>query len=124
LRLSLTDGDLINQNPTLEDPANSLIRLGSGLNHLSAVPKLLEPWEVLIDLGHYSSFNYQMLSMALQDFKDINEKQMAKMLLHLAVHCSGQDDFSSRIVFSLFEVNKTGDAANLKKEPNDKVTQL
>jgi hypothetical protein len=124
LRLSLTDGDLITQNPTLEDPANSMIRLGSGLNHLTQAQKLLEPWEVLIDLGHYSSYNYQMLSMALQDFKDINEKQMAKMLLHLAIHYSGTDDFSSRIVFTLFEVNKTGDATNLKKEPNDKVNQM
>jgi len=86
------------------------------------VSKLLEPWEVLIDLGHYSSFNYQMLSMTLQDFKDINEKTMANMLLHLAVHYSGQDDMQSRIVFGLFEVNKTGDASNLKKEPNDKLT--
>lgn len=59
--------------------------------------------------------------MALQDFKDINEKQMALMLLHLSVHCSGTDDFSTRIVYTLFEVNKTGDATNLKKEPNDKV---
>ena len=42
-----------------------MIRIGSGLNHLTQVQKLLEPWEVLIDLGHYSSYNYQMLSMAL-----------------------------------------------------------
>lgn len=124
LRLSLAEPDLISLNPTLEDPANSLIRLGSGLNHLSQVSKLLEPWEVLIDLGHYSSFNYQMLSTALQDFKDINEKTMANMLLHLAVHYSGQDDLQSRIVFGLFEVNKTGDASSLKKEPNDKLTQM
>ena len=51
--------------------------------------KLLEPWEIIIDLGHYSSVNYPMLSMALQDFKDINEKTMANMLLHLAVNYSG-----------------------------------
>lgn len=121
LRLSLAESDLISLNPTLEDPANSLIRLGSGLNHLSQASKLLEPWEVLIDLGHYSSINYQMLSNALQDFKDINEKTMANMLLHLAVHYSGQDDLQSRIAFGLFEVNKTGDASSLKKEPSDKL---
>ena len=58
LRLSLTDGDLINQNPTLEDPTNSMMRVGSGLNHLIQTQKLIEPWEVLIDLGHYASYNY------------------------------------------------------------------
>lgn len=84
LRATMIDTDLVNQNPTFEDPANSLIRLGSGLSHLPQVSKLLEPWEVLIDLGHYSSYNYQMLTMALQDFKDINEKTMAYMLLHLS----------------------------------------
>jgi hypothetical protein len=65
-----------------------------------------------------------MLSMALQDFKDINERQMARMLLHLSVHYAGTDDFSTRIVYTLFEVNKTGDATSLKKEPNDKVNQM
>jgi len=39
-----------------------------------------------------------MLSMALQDFKDINEKAMASMLFHLSVYYSGQDDLQSRIV--------------------------
>lgn len=63
-----------------------------------------------------------MLSNVLQDFKDINEKQMASMLLNLSVNYSGQDDISSRIVFAIFEVNKTGDAAGLKKEPNEKIT--
>jgi hypothetical protein len=86
LRLTTCDGDLINFNPTIEDPANSLIRIGSGLSHLCQVNRLIEPWEVLIDLGQSSSLNYQMLSMALQDFKEINEKTMANMLLHLAVY--------------------------------------
>ena len=65
-----------------------------------------------------------MLSNVLQDFKDINEKQMASMLLNLSVNYSGQDDISSRIVFAIFEVNKTGDPASLKKEPNEKITQM
>jgi hypothetical protein len=84
----------------------------------------LEPWQVLIDLGHYSSFNYQMLSLTLQDFKDISEKTMALMLLHLSIHYSGQDDQASRIAFGLYEVNKTGDLGNFKKEPNDKITTM
>jgi hypothetical protein len=124
LRLSVLDGDLIAQNPTFEDPANSIIRPGSGLTHLLHCNKFLEPWEVLIDLGHYSAVNYQTLTLALQDFKDISEKSMANMLLHLSAHYSGQDDLHSRIVYNLFEVNKTGDPAGLVKEPNFKNTQM
>jgi hypothetical protein len=63
-----------------------------------------------------------MLSMALQDFKEINEKTMANMLLHLAVYYQGQDDLHTRIVFGVFETNKLGDATKLKSEPSDKQT--
>jgi len=58
LRLTASDGDLINLNPTPEDPSNSLIRHGSGLSHLCQVNRLIEPWEVLLDLGQSSSLNY------------------------------------------------------------------
>jgi len=92
LRLFVVEGDLIGQNPVPEDPVNSLIRVGSGIDHLQNVNKILEPWQVLIDLGHFSSLNYNMLSLALQDFKDISEKTMASTLLHLAVHHSGNVD--------------------------------
>lgn len=34
LRLLLGEGDLIGQNPVPEDPVNSLIRVGSGIDHL------------------------------------------------------------------------------------------
>ena len=49
----------------------------------------MQPWEVLLDLGHYSSFDYQVLTMALQDFKDINEKVMANTILNLALNHTG-----------------------------------
>ncbi len=58
--------------------------------------------------------------MALQDFKDITEKTMACMLLHLSHQFSGTDTSETRLVFSLYEINKTADANNFKKEPNDK----
>ena len=45
-------------NPSLDDPSNSLIRTGSGLEHLVYANKFLEPWELLLDLGHFVSFNY------------------------------------------------------------------
>ena len=124
LRLSLADADLVCQNPTLEDPAHAFVRLGSGLHNLTQASKLVEPWEVLIDLGHFSSFNYQILSLTLQDFKEINERTMAQMLLHLSIHFSGQDDQTSRIVFGLYEANKTGEITNFKKEPSDKVSSM
>jgi len=32
----------------------------------------MEPWELMMDLGHFSSNNFQTFNMALGDFKDIN----------------------------------------------------
>ena len=109
LRLKASFGDLITQNPSPDDPSNALLRNGSGLEHLSHANKVLEPWEVLLDLGHFISFNYQQLIMALQDFKDINERAMANMILQLSLHNSGQDTSQSRIVLNTFEANKLGD---------------
>ena len=58
LRLKITSGDLIFQNPSPDEPSNAIIRNGSGLEHLTWANKFLEPWEVLLDLGHFISFNY------------------------------------------------------------------
>jgi hypothetical protein len=85
---------------------------------------LLEPWEVLLDLGHFISFNYQQLIMALQDFKEINERSMANMMIHLSLNNTGQDTSQSRIVLNAFEANKLGDPQVLRKEPSDKNTTL
>ena len=41
----------------------------------------MEPWEVLQDLGYYNTFDYQLLTMVLQDFKDISERTMANTIL-------------------------------------------
>ena len=81
---------------------------------------MLEPWQLLLDLGHYSTYNYNYLLMALQDFKDINEKTMVKTLLHLSIHNTGTDDPHSRMVYNTFEANKKGDAALVKKDAGDK----
>lgn len=82
-------GDLITQNPSFDEPSNAIIRNGSGLEHLCLANKILEPWEVLLDLGHFVSYNYQQLIMALQDFKDINERTMASMILQLSLNNTG-----------------------------------
>jgi len=58
LRLKSSFGDLITQNPSADEPSNALIRIGTGLDHLTLANKFLQPWEVLLDLGHYISFNY------------------------------------------------------------------
>lgn len=63
----------------------------------------------MLDLGHFISFNYQQLIMALQDFKEINERTMANMMLHLSLHNTGQDTSQSRVVLNAFEANKLGD---------------
>jgi hypothetical protein len=62
--------------------------------------------------------------MALQDFKEINERSMANMMLHLSLNNTGQDTSQSRIVLNAFEANKLGDPQVLRKEPSDKNTTL
>jgi len=80
LRLSLGT-DLMCSNANIDDPSVCLTKDGSGFEHLDKISKVMEPWELLLDLGHYSSYNYQILNMALQDFRDINEKTMASTIL-------------------------------------------
>ena len=62
--------------------------------------------------------------MALQDFKDINERTMANTILNLALHHTGKDDYNSRLALNSFKSNKTGDAQLLKKEPGEKTTTM
>jgi hypothetical protein len=124
MRVSLGDGDLIAQNPSMEDPSNSLIRQGSDFEHLTQVSKFMQPWEIFLDLGHYCSFDYQILQQALQDFKDIDERTIANTILQLAINHTGQDMYANRLVSALFKSNKTGDVSIAKKEPSDKSTTL
>lgn len=46
---------------------------------------------MLQDLGYYSNFDYQVLTMVLQDFKDINERTMANTILQIALKNSGEE---------------------------------
>lgn len=93
-----------NINP--DEPSISLIKEGTGLDNLDKSFKMLEPWSILLDLGHFSTYNYNYLLMTLSDFKDISEKTMARTLLHLAYNHTGYDDQTSRIVYNTFEANK------------------
>ncbi len=69
---------------------------------------MVEPWQVLVDIGHYVTYNYNYLLMTLSEFKDFNEFTMAKTLLNLALHHTGYDDFQSRVIYQTFELTKKG----------------
>ena len=91
-----------------------MLKPGSNFDHLTQASKFMQPWEVLLDLGYYSNFDYQLLTMVLQDFKDIDEHTMANTILQLALKNSGEEAAFTRISFNAFKSNKTGDP--LKKE--------
>jgi len=44
--------------------------------------------------------------------------------LQLAINHQGKDDHISKIVYNTFESNKDGNPASIKKEPEDKKTQM
>lgn len=45
-----------------------------------------------MDLGHFCTYNYNYLVMTLSDFKEMNEKIIARTLLWLSFHHTGADD--------------------------------
>ncbi len=112
--------DLMFANVHQDDPSISLFKEGNGIDNLDKSYKMLEPWQLLIELGHMSSYNYNQLLKILEDFKDINEKTMARTLLHLAINHTGPDDQASRIAQNTFEANRKADSSHLKKEVVDK----
>lgn len=72
------------------------------------------------DLGHFASYNYSYLLKILEDFKDINEKTMARTLINLSINHTGHDDSASKIAQNTFEANKKSDSSLLKKDVVDK----
>lgn len=84
--------DLMYSNTSPDDPSISLIKDGNGLDNLDKAFKILEPWQLLVDIGHYCTYNYGYLLKVLEDFKDINEMKMARTLLHLAYNHTGIED--------------------------------
>jgi hypothetical protein len=76
--------DIMFSNTSFDDPSISMIKEGNGIDHLDKAFKVLEPWQVLVDIGHYCTYNYNYLLKVLEDFRDVNEMKMAKTLLHLA----------------------------------------
>lgn len=84
-------------NATIDEPSICLTKDGNGIDNLDKCYKMLEPWQLLIDLGHFCSYNLSYLLKILEDFKDINERTMARTLLHLSINHTGCDDLTSRI---------------------------
>jgi len=76
--------DIMFSNTSFDDPSISMLKEGNGIDYLDKAYKVLEPWQVLVDIGHYSTYNYNYLLKVLEDFRDVNEMKMAKTLLHLA----------------------------------------
>ena len=67
---------------------------------------------------------YDFLLKTLSEFKGADEKTIAKTILMLAYHHSGKDDHISKITYNAFESNKDGTSTSIKKEPEDKKTQM
>ena len=123
LRSSLHQ-DISQVNSHSDMPSYTILRDGCGLEHLEFAQKVLQPWEILIDIGHSSSYMYDFLLKTLSEFKGIDEKIMAMTLLQLAIHHQEKDDHISKIVYNTFESNKDGNPASIKKEPEDKKTLM
>ena len=83
---------------------------GTGLDSLDKSYKMLQPWQLLLDLGHFSTYNYNYLLKILEEFKDISEVTMARTLLHLSQNHTGTDDLGQRIAYNTFDACKKGDA--------------
>lgn len=116
--------DLLSANTNPDDPSISLFKEGIGLDNLDKTYKILEPWQLLIDVGHFCTYNHSYLLKLLEEFKDINEKTMAKTLLYLAQNHTGTDDLNTRIVYNTFEACKKGDSSSVSKDPSNKKTQM
>jgi hypothetical protein len=59
----------------------NILREGCGLENLEFIHKMIQPWEVLLDIGHSSSYMYEFLIKTLSEFKGIDEKTMALTIL-------------------------------------------
>jgi len=86
------------------------------------IGEILQPWEILIDIGHNSSYMYDFLVKTLSEFKSMDDQTMALTLLHLAINHTGKDDHISKIVYNTYESNREGNPNSLNKEPEDKKT--
>ena len=83
---------------------------------------ILDPADVLLDLGHMTTYNYDELLYVLAEFKNISAEMMASTLIKLANNYQGIDDRESRHVRTIFESCKKGDNTYLNKDAGDKKT--
>ena len=81
--------DISQVNSHFELPSFAFLREGGGLENLETVKSVLQPWEVLLDIGHNSTYMYDFLLKALSEFRSLDERTMAQTLLHLAYNNTG-----------------------------------
>jgi hypothetical protein len=62
------------------------------LESFSKAESTLDPADLLLDLGHMTTYDYDQLLAVLNEFKTINEQMMASTLIKLANHYQGQDN--------------------------------
>ena len=103
-------------------PTYCYLRDGNGLDDFEFAKNVITPWEILVDLGHNASHNFDFLVKSLQEFKGLEEDEMAETILHLAVNHSSKEDQNSKLVQMAFEANREGNYRPLSKEPEDKKT--
>lgn len=112
--------DISTLNSHFDLPSYGLLTEGGGLEDLEFACRILNPWEVLIDLGPHSTQSYDFLLKTLSEFKQVDELTMAKMLVQLAFNNDSKEDHISKILSNSFESNKDGNPDKIKKEPDDK----
>jgi hypothetical protein len=105
-----------------EMPTHCFLREGNGLDDFEFARNVIKPWEILVDLGHNASHNFDFLVKSLAEFKGLEEIEIAETLLQLAVNHSSKEDATSKLICNTFEANREGNHRPLNKEPEDKKT--
>ena len=62
---------------------------------------MLEPWQVLIEIGHYCTYNYPYLLKVLEEFKDMNELRMAKNIASFVLKSYWKQKINSLELFTI-----------------------
>jgi hypothetical protein len=86
-----------------EQMSINILREGGGIENLSVLTDIVKPWEILLDLGHGCSNQFETLMKVLQDFKNMDEKTMGLTILYLSINHSGKADAISKIILQTFE---------------------
>ena len=76
------------------------------------------------DLGQFSTYQFNNITMALADFQNIKESKMTLFLLNLCCNNEGYDDQNTRTSVATFEAQKKNDMTLLNRDQGNKRTQV